>query len=285
MNISLSGDSQGFILVDPSPSQLNSEKKTRQSLIDRVVTSKIKIHAMPMAGSSNFQTFRTNFELDLRGSAWHPRGKWILDYPTTDLSDPIVLAVSADLATLLVYCARSTGEECRGQLLGSDGRELLKQSLGCELWQRVLRIFNPSGIRATWDNHDVFSKVSHKHKEGIESLANMIVETADLLASSSSGLIPANSFSNKLKLAQYVCLGPYNRAFESILDAITVTQKDEWDLTVPSLRFELLTTRLGDHLRRSQYMTPTGLKNGHSLTPTATARMAINTFDKWGQVD
>ena len=64
---------------EPSSSQLTQDQKTRQSLINRVSTNK-KLHAMPMAGSSTFQTFRNNLELDLRGSAWHPRGKWILDY-------------------------------------------------------------------------------------------------------------------------------------------------------------------------------------------------------------
>ena len=157
-------------------------------------------------------------------------------------------------------------------------------SLGCELWQRVLRIFNPSGIRATWDNHEVFSKVAHHNKEPIESLAHRIVETADLLSTGSGGLIPANSFSNKLKLAQCVCLGPYHKAFEAILEDITVTQKDEWDITVPSLTYEDLTTRLGNHLRRSVYMTSTGLKNGSQM-PSATARAATLTFDKWGMVN
>lgn len=31
------------------------------------------------------------------------------------------------------------------------------------------------------------------------------------------------------------CLGPYHKAFEAILEDITVIQKDEWDITVPSL--------------------------------------------------
>ena len=144
---------------EPSSSQLTQDQKTRQSLINRVSTNK-KLHAMPMAGSSTFQTFRNNLELDLRGSAWHPRGKWILDYQTTDLSDPLVTTVSDDLASLLAQCARSTGEACLGQLLGAEGRNLFRQSLGCELWhQRVLRLFQPDGICATWDNHDLFVKI------------------------------------------------------------------------------------------------------------------------------
>ena len=181
-----------------------------------------------MAGSSNFQTFRNNLEIDLRGRAWHPRGKWILDYEVTDQSDPLVVAVSNNLATLIANCARSTGEHCLGQLLGAEGRNLLKLSLGCELWhQRVLRLFQPAGIRATWDNHDLFLKIKHESKEPVETLAHRIVETADILTSSSNGLIPGNSFSNKLKLAQCVCLGPYCKAFEGILADITVAEKDE----------------------------------------------------------
>ena len=189
---------------------------------------------MPMAGSNTFQTFKNNLETDLRGSAWHPRGKWILDYPATDLSDPLVVAVSHDLTSLLAQCARSTSSACFSQLLGSEGRQLMRQSLGIELWhQRVLRLFQPNGIRATWDNHDLYVKIRHENKEPVETLAHRIVETSDILTSSSNGLIPLNSFANKLKLAQCVCLGPYHKAFEGILDDITIAEKDEWDITKP----------------------------------------------------
>ena len=67
------------------------------------------------------------------------------------------------------------------------------------------------------------SKVVHNNKEPIESLAHRIVETADLLSSGSDGLLPTNAFANKLKLAQCVCLGPYHKAFEVILEDITIT--------------------------------------------------------------
>ena len=279
--------SDGFIPVDPTHSQLNQEKKSRQSLIDRVAAagnSSKKLHAMPMAGSSTFQTFRMNLELDLRGSAWFPRGICILDYSTTDQTDSIVKAVSADLATLLVYCARATNEECRGQLMGGDGSNLLKRELGCELWRRVIQIFQPDGIRATWDNHDLYSRVTHRNKEPIETLANRIVESANLLADGSSGLIPANTFSNKLKLAQCVCMGPYHTVFKSVLEDITVTQKDEWDISAPSFTFEKLVTRLGSHLRRSTYQTASGLKAGQLMSQSS-ARRSVEVFDKWGKTE
>ena len=72
VDISISGESVsgpsgsgGFTVVDPTHSQLGSEKQTRQTLIDRVNTSKTKLLAMPMAGSSKFQSFRSDLELDL----------------------------------------------------------------------------------------------------------------------------------------------------------------------------------------------------------------------------
>ena len=127
--------------------------------------------------------------------------------------------------------------------------------------------------------------MTHHNKEPIKALAHHIVQSADLLAQGSAGLVPSNVFFNKLKLAQCVCLGPYHKAFEWILNNITITQRDEWDLTIPTLTYEHLNTRLADHLCWLSYMTASsGLKNGSAMS-SPSDRMAIETFDKWGKTN
>ena len=184
----------------PSSSELVRYQKTRDTFLSSIGGS-TKLHAMPMAGSAIFSLWHSGFNLDLRGNAWRPYGKYICEYDTTDLDDLWISACSADLATALIKCARANSEACKNQLLGSDGRKLLQQNLGCELYHRMVKIYNPAGVRATWDNNASWSKIVQLDQEPIESMANRITESSELLDAGSGGLIPVNDFSNKLRCA------------------------------------------------------------------------------------
>ena len=162
---------------------------------------------MPMAGSAIFSGWLSGFALDLRGEAWRPHGKYICDYVSTDLNDPWISACSPDLATALIKCARANSEVCKNQLLGSEGRQLLQDNLGCELFT----IYNPSGVRATWDNHDAWIKVKHNNKEPAESLANRIVESAELFATGSGALFPLMISPTSFNWPSVSALGPITR--------------------------------------------------------------------------
>jgi len=125
---------------NPTTTDLARYQKIRDTFIASIggVT---KLHAMPMAGSAIFSGWLSGFTLDLRGKGWRPYGKYICDYVSTDLDNPCISACSADLATANI-------DACKNQLLGSDGRKLLQDNLGCELYTRMVAIYNPSGVRA-----------------------------------------------------------------------------------------------------------------------------------------
>ena len=105
------------------------------------------------------------------------------------------------------------------------------------------------------------------------------------LQRTSGCLLPFNQFTCKLKLAQLVCYGPYGDAFESVMNKMCVTQDSEWDITVPTISYQLLTDKLSSHLKRTRYFTSTVLSKGKSKTSTTISANRAITFDKYGMDD
>ena len=205
-----------------SAARLESDHRQRQTMIKRIrETKELK---MPKVSSEKFLKWKDYLEDELRGSVWRPHGKFILRYTTTDVTDPAIARTSDDLTYILSGCARMQGNDTYSQLLGSGGQQYLRAGLGIELFHHAVGLYNPTGIRATWDGEEFWSRLQHNQSELIDSLSVRIDDAALQLSRTSGLLIPYNEFMCKLKLAQLVCYGPYGDVFDGVMNKICVTQ-------------------------------------------------------------
>ena len=110
-----------------------ADRKSRQRFISKIGGA-TKLHALPVAGRNNYLTWCTRLFTELRSLAWRPNGQCITSFSTTDLSDPWMVATSANLATVLANCALANSNTCHAQLLSGQGKHFLVNELGVELW-------------------------------------------------------------------------------------------------------------------------------------------------------
>ena len=263
--------------------RLESDHRQRQTMIKRILDTKSL--KLPKVGSERFLVWKDNLEDELRGSVWRPHGLFILKYTTTNVDDAAIARTSDDLTYVLSGCARNQDRQTYTQLLGSGGQQYLRAGRGIELFHHAVSLYSPTGIRATWDSETSWSQLQHNQSELIDSLSIRIEEAALQLQRTSGCLLPFNEFMCKLKLAQLVCYGPYGDAFDNVMNKICVTQDSEWDITEPTISYQILTDKLSSHLKRTRYFTSTGLSKGKSKTSTTISANRAVTYDKYGMDD
>ena len=110
------------------------------------------------------------------------------------------------------------------QLISGGGQELLRSGLGIELFHHAVALYSPTGIRATWDGEDSWSKLKHNQSELIDSLSVRVDECALQLNRTSGSLLPYNEFACKLKLAKLVFSGPYRDVFNDVSNKMCIVQ-------------------------------------------------------------
>ena len=150
-------------------SKLESEDRQRQSTIKRIQDTKSL--KLPKVGADKFLQWKDNLEDELRGSPWHPHGTFILKYTSTDINDPAIARTSNDLTYIMSLCAKAQDPQTYRQLIGSGGQDLLRSGLGIELFHHAVALYSPTGIRATWDGEESWSKLQHNQSELIDSLS------------------------------------------------------------------------------------------------------------------
>ena len=266
-----------------SIAKLESEDRQRQSTIKRIQDTKSL--KLPKVGADQFLQWKDNLQDELRGSPWHPHGTFILDYTATDVNDPAMARTSNDLTYIMSVCAKMQDKQTYRQLIGGGGQELLRSGLGIELFHHAVLLYSPTGIRATWDGEDAWSKLQHNQSELIDSLSVRIDECALQLNRTSGSLLPYNEFSCKLKLAKSVFCGPYCDAFKDVSNKMCIVQDPEWDISLSELTYTILTNKLSSHLRRSPYFTANGLSKGKGRSSSAISANNATMWDRYGKMD
>lgn len=266
--------------------QLTKEHKYCLEFVKRIPS--IKSLRLPKFGSNKFNVYRESLLDKLQGVAWKPHGKFILSYKTTNVANEAIVRTSADLALALVAsaCAQDDKNVTYSQIVGGAGKSLLRNDLGIKLYHHIVSLYHPTGICATWDSDIAWNSLVHHNQIPIKSLANEITDCAIKLTRSSNGLIPINKFQQKLKLMQLVCFGPYQKAYETVLEKMCISQAAEWDITDPNISYNDLIDMLSQHLKQLQYMGKTGLLTGSLaalLSSNLVSAKAATAYDKWGK--
>ena len=275
-----SSDTTGATIY--TAAKLDSDERFRQSVIKRIRDNKSL--KLPKVDAEKFLKWKERLIDELRGSAWRPHGKLILKYSSTDTNDPAISRTSNDLTYVLSGCATMQDDQTYSQLISGGGKELLRSGLGIELFHHAVALYSPTGIRATWDGEDSWSKLRHHQSELIDSLSVRIDECALQLNRTSGSLLPYNEFACKLKLAKLVFSGPYGDAFKDVANKMCVVQDADWDISLSSLTYQVFTSKLSAHLKRTNHFTANGLAKGRKITsPAAISANQATLFDKYGK--
>ena len=244
---SVHANSSGSLTSGGGPGRQESEATAYASMRLHTINYITKNKSFPIPQEpGKFPNWLLMIQTDMLGAPWSPGGQHILHHATTT---PENATVSDSLATYLYRCGTNSTEQVqRNFFLQGEGHAYLKAKQGCELFQLLVRHYQPSGIRWLWQWSEEWAHARHEQCESIQTLYSRLEELSFKMKKAGIGITNKEFL---LKLVMLACNGPYHTVFDHVKQKVCVNADKEWDLD--GIAPCELARRLSDILRHSSF--------------------------------